>query len=235
MSESRRKVLAAGAAALPDLALGGLTAADEVCERPARERGPNSEYFPNVVLTTHEHRRVLFYDDLLAGGKTVGGKTVLIHCMSIANDAVYPVVSNLARVQPYLGERLGRDVFLYSLSVDPADTPEALADFAHAHGARPGWLFLAGDAADVDLLRGKLYAHNGPHRHGSKDCSVGLARYGNESIGLWGACPSKANPEWIARRLSWVAPAPQPAAPQPAAPQHAAPRRRGPHPHTYWS
>lgn len=230
MSESRRKVLAAGAAAIPQAALGAsglaLLAPEEPCVRPARERGKNSEYFPNVVLTAHDGRRVLFYDDLLAGGKTV-----LIHCMSIAHDAVYPVVGNLARVQPYLGHHLGRDVFLYSLSVDPDDTPEALRELAGRYGARPGWLFLTGEAADVELLRGKLFAHNGPHHdglhsHGGKDCSIGLARYGNESIGLWGACPTKSNPEWIARRLSWVVPG------RPLAAGH---RRRGPRPDTYRS
>jgi len=225
MSESRRKVLAAGAAAIPQAALDAtglaLLAPEEPCVRPARERGKNSEYFPNVVLTTHEQQRVLFYDDLLAGGKTV-----LIHCTSIAQDAVYPVVGNLARVQPYLGRRLGHDVFLYSLSVDPNDTPEALRELAARHGARPGWLFLTGEAADVELLRGRLFAHNGPHVHGAKDCSIGLARYGNESIGLWGACPAKSNPEWIARRLSWVIPGRQ------LAEGH---RRRGPRPDTYRS
>jgi protein SCO1/2 len=216
MSESRRKLL-------------GLTRFDgEACERPARVRGPNADYFPNVALTTHERRQSLFYDDLLAGGRTV-----LIHCTSIAQEAAYPVLGNLAAAQSHLGARLGRDVFFYSLAVDPADTPEALADLARRCGAGPGWLFLAGEAADVELLRGRLFAHNGPHPvgphgHGVKDCSVGLARYGNESIGLWGACPARANPLWIARRLSWVVP-------RGAEDAAAAPRRGGPHPHTYRS
>ena len=204
----RRKVIAAGAAAIPGLALSATgwtfpeAARDPACQRPAR--GPKADYFPNVVVTTHAGERALFYDDLLAE------KTVLINCMSVRGNDAYPVTENLARVQPYLGERLGRDVFMYSLSVDPEhDTPQVLSDFARRYDAGPGWLFLTGAPRDMEALRGKLFSHNpGLHRAGAKarDCSVGLARYGNEAIGLWGSVPAKADPEWIARRLSWVVP-----------------------------
>ncbi len=229
MSQSRRDLLVAGAAAVSaSLAARPLAAAE--CARPARSRGIHSDYFPNVVLTTHTNQRVLFYDDLLQGGKTV-----LIHCMSVGADNHYPVCDNLSKVQSFLGDHLGRTVFIYSLSVDPLrDTPAALHAFARRQGARPGWLFLTGASADVELLRRKLFAQNGPHEHGvepAKDCSVGLARYGNESIGLWGACPAKANPEWIARRLSWV----RPRQPPVAGLSTGAAKRRGPHPDTWRS
>ena len=203
----RRKVLAAGAAAIPELALAAAgwsfpdPARDPACERPAR--GPKGDYFPHVVVTTHLGERAIFYDDLLAQ------KIVLINCMSVRRDEVYPVTGNLAKVQPFLGERLGRDVFMYSLTVDPEhDTPRVLEDFARRHGARPGWLFLTGAPEDMEALRGRLFSHNPglPHGAGARDCSVGLARYGNEAIGLWGSVPCQADPQWIARRLSWVVP-----------------------------
>src|SRR5215212_6191681 len=138
MTDRRRMLLqlAAGATALPAVALG---ADDSSCECAPPRNGPYSDYFPNVVVHTHEGRRALFYNDLLRG------KTVLVNCMSIANDAAYPVTENLARVQRLLGERAGRDVFIYSITVDPVrETPRALAEFAEAHGAGPGWLFLTG-------------------------------------------------------------------------------------------
>ncbi|HEX6203133.1 MAG TPA: hypothetical protein VF100_09040 [Thermoanaerobaculia bacterium] len=59
-----------------------------------------------------------------------------------------------------------------------------------------------------------------------QDCSLGLLRYGNEAVGLWGSVPARTDPEWIVRRLAWVAPQPPP---------QGAPRRRGPHPDTYRS
>jgi len=212
MSESnRRNVLAGGAAKL----LEGAESLLAECQRPAR--GPNAGYFPNVVVVTHEKQQALFYDDLLRG------RTVMVHCFSIAHDAHYPVTANLAKVQDHLGDRLGRDVFLYSLTTDPEnDTPEALARFARRHGARRGWLFLTGRPDDMALLRQRFFDHGrGVHHDFVRDCSLGLLRYGNESVGLWGAVPTKSDPEWIARRLDWILPRETLAG---------APRRRGPVP-----
>lgn len=177
---------------------------------------PGPDYFPNVVVHAHDGSRALFQDDLLAG------RTVLIHCFSISTEPEYRSVERLARVQPYLGDRLGKEVFLYSLTVDPAnDTPRALREFARRSGVGPGWLLLTGEPADMELLRSRLFVS--PHRHDGpgEDCSMGLARYGNAAVGLWGSVPAQANPEWIARRLSWLQPREQPSGP---------PRRRGPGP-----
>lgn len=215
----RRKLLAAGAASLSQLMLGGsqalLADPDEACQRP--DRGPNADHFPNVVVTSHDKQQAMFYDDLLRG------RTVMVNCFSIAHDRHYPITANLAAVQDHLGDRLGRDIFMYSLTTDPAnDTPEALASFARHHGARRGWLFLTGRGEDMELLRGRLFVHGrGVQVDFTRDCSQGLVRYGNESIGLWGAVPSKSDPAWLARRLDWVTPKPPPPG---------APRRRGPVP-----
>ncbi|HWM91714.1 MAG TPA: SCO family protein [Thermoanaerobaculia bacterium] len=192
-------------------ALSGL-AFGESCTRPGG-------YFPNVVVHAHDGRRALFQDDLLAG------KTVLIHCLSIATEPVYRSAERLARVQPFLGDRLGRDVFFYSLTVDPErDTPRALKAFAKQVGVGPGWLLLTGAPADMELLRSLLFVS--PHHHAAgpgEDCSMGLARYGNVAVGLWGSVPAQANPEWIAKRLDWIQPRERLAGP---------PRRRGPGPIT---
>ena len=204
--------LAAGAAAFPSAGLGAPAQGAHVqhahdssdcgCARP--RNGPYAGYFPNVVVVTHEGRRALFYNDLLRG------KTVLVNCMSVANESVYPVTANLARVQRLLGERAGREVFMYSLTVDPErDSPRVLAEFADRHGVGPGWLFLTGTPDTIGLLRARLFADAGGHTHGhgpKRDCSLGLVRYGNEAIGLWGSVPAKTDPEWIVRRLSWVSP-----------------------------
>ena len=212
---NRRKVLtqlAAGVATIPAIALGAsdqephhLAHGDKSgkncdCMRPGG--GPYAEYFPNVVVHAHDGRKALFYHDLLRG------KTVLVNCMSLKNEAVYSATTNLVEVQRLLGERLGHDVFMYSLTVDPEnDTPHVLRAFAEKHGIRPGWLFLSGRTDDMQLLRSRLFAHDATHQHGAavvRDCSMGLVRYGNEAVGLWGSVPAKSEPEWIVKRLSWV-------------------------------
>jgi len=212
MMKDRREVIAAGAAALPGLALGVPAAED--CERPAR--GPDARRFPNHVVVTHEGFRALFYDDLIAG------KTVVLHCMSLATEPVYRTAESLARVQRLVADRLGRDLFFYSLTVDPErDTPRALQEYAARQGAGPGWLFLTGETAVMHELRDRLY-QGGAHVHdGQPGCSLALLRYGNAAVGLWGSVPARTDPKWIAERLSWVRAREMP---------QGSPRRRGPAP-----
>src|SRR5207249_3313085 len=127
--------------------------------------------------------------------------------------------------QDFLGDRLGRDVFMYSVTTDPRhDTPRALADFAEQHGARPGWLFLTGAATAIDTVRNRLFARMGGHDHATglaDDCSMALVRYGNEAAGIWGSVPCQVSPEGIAERISWVSSRDLPVGP---------PKRRGPAP-----
>jgi hypothetical protein len=175
------------------------------CIRP--QNGPKSGYFPNVVVTTHENRRALFYDDLLRG------KRVLINFMSTQGEPDTHITENLARVQAHLGDRLGRDIFMYSITTDPVhDRPAVLEAFAARHQVRPGWLLLTGEPSAIEMLRDRLFAGGTPHVHDSshEDCSLGMVRYGNEAVGLWGTAPASADPEWIARRISWVESRPAP-------------------------
>jgi protein SCO1 len=188
----------------------------EDCKRPSR--GPDAERIPNHVVVTHEGSRALFYDDLIAG------RTVVLHCMSIATEPTYRTVESLARMQRLLAGRLGRDLFFYSLTVDPGrDTPRALREFAARHGAGPGWLFLTGESAALLDLRQRLFAHGPGHVHGMEgaDCAMAMLRYGNAAVGLWGAVPARTDPAWIVQRLSWVESREHPVGP---------PRRRGPAP-----
>lgn len=171
------------------------------CGRPLK--GPNAGHFPNVVVVTHENRRALFYDDLLCG------KLVIVNFMSVKNDARWHVSENLAKVQLHLGGRLGQEVFIYSITVDPLhDTPQALGKFAERHGAQPGWSFLTGAPKSLETLRGRFFGGASGLVHGdgeAVDCCMRMLRYGNEAVGLWGSVPSSSTPEAIAMRVSWVA------------------------------
>lgn len=189
------------------------------CSQP--HDGPYSHYFPNVLVYTHEGQRALFYDDLLRG------KMVMINFMSVKNEALFPVSANLAAVQRLLRDRVGRDLFMYSITIDPEhDTSRVLKAFAEKHGAGPGWMFLTGEPAVIHSLRSRLFLSSDGHDHSPgpvQDCSLGLIRYGNEAVGLWGSVPAKTDPEFIAMRLSWI---------QPEQPATGPPRRKGPMPLT---
>lgn len=222
---NRREILAAlakgvgVAAALPEAAL-----AAGVPAPAAASCGPAGD-FPNVVVSTHEGRKALFYDDLLRG------KTAMINFMSIAGEAANPVTASLAEVQRRLGDRLGRDVFMISITLDPErDTARALRQLAERHGAGPGWLFLTGEPAAIRAIYERFFDHRAHHAHHGgagpvEDCALGMVRYGNAAAGLWGSAPARSNPAWLAARLEWVA------SPSAAArPASGPPRRRGPAP-----
>jgi protein SCO1/2 len=181
--------------------------------------GPKSEYFPNVLLITHENRKALFYDDLLRG------KTVLINFVSLRNEVSLRHMENFGKVQHHIGPRLGRDVFMYSITIDPLnDTPAKLESFAAGNPVQPGWLLLTGSPDAIRRVKNSLFAGESAHQHGSEadaDCSLSMIRYGNEAVGLWGTVPISSRPEWIAQRVSWVEVRPRPSGPF---------RRRGPAP-----
>jgi protein SCO1 len=182
-----------------ELAAAGTAAAEEAVPSP-RER-IRRLYFPNVVLRTQDDKPVRFYDDL------VKDKAVTINFFFAKCEEICPLVTaNLAKVQKLLGERVGRDLFMNSISLKPEeDTPAKLKAYAEMHGARPGWTFLTGAPADVELLRRSLGFTN-PSAKVDKDLNqhIGNVRYGNEPMMLWAACPGQASAEWIVESVSWV-------------------------------
>ena len=162
-----------------------------------------ARYFPNVPLVAHDGRRVRFYDDLLRD------KIVVLNLMYADCDGVCPTITaNLVKTQKLLLPRLKIDVFIYSLTVNPAvDTPARLKDYADMHGTGPNWLFLTGAADDMELLRRKLgFADLDPAVDKDKSFHSGVIRYGNEPLSLWAACPGNSTPEWMAREISGIIP-----------------------------
>ena len=207
---TRRHLLAFSAKAPLAGAMGTVWGVESSRQPSAAQRAParisgrekvRRRYLPNLPLITHEGRKVLFYDDL------VKGKIVTINFFYSHCEEICPLVTaNLAKVQKLLGARVGRDIFMYSITLKPEeDTPRVIKDFREAHGARPGWTFLTGTPADIELLRRKLgFTYPDPQIDKDKSQHIGNVRYGNEPQALWAACPGQANPEWIVESISWV-------------------------------
>jgi protein SCO1 len=157
--------------------------------------------FPNVTLTTHEGKKVKFYEDLLKD------KIVLINFMYVKCQGTCPgTTANLVKVQKLLGNRVGKDIFMYSITLKPEeDTPERLAAYARAYKVGPGWQFLTGDAKDVELLRQKLgFIDRDPVRDADKSNHIGMLRWGNEPHTLWAGCPGSLAPSKIIKEIGLV-------------------------------
>lgn len=145
-------------------------------------------YFPDPVLVDQSGRRVRFYSDLLKG------KIVVINMMYTVCTRICP--SNIARlreVQARLGQRSGRDVHLYSLTLRPElDSPPALAAYARQFDVGPGWSFLTGRLEDIDLVRRKLgFYDSDPVADADIANHTGALRLGNVDRERWLMMPNQ--------------------------------------------
>ena len=152
-------------------------------------------HFPNSELVTHQGKKVRFYDDLIKGRK------VVINFMYAKCEGIcVPVTANLVKVQKILKGRVGRDIFMYSITLKPEeDTPEVLNKYARTFHVGPGWLFLTGKPGDIEVLRRKLgFVYADPIEDADKSNHIGMLRFGNELFARWAACPGQAHADWIA-------------------------------------
>jgi len=139
-------------------------------------QSPAQQYFTDVELINQNGERMRFYSDLLKG------RVVIINSFfATCQGSCLPMNRNLEKVQAALGDHIGKDVFIISISVDPAmDTPANLKAYAAQLHARPGWYFLTGDKKNVDFALRKL----GQYVDDKQD-HLNIFIIGNERTGLW--------------------------------------------------
>jgi protein SCO1 len=198
---TRRKVLAGMGA----VALGGLLWQRFPAEADSQildtAEAPEHSYFPNVWVYTHEGERVRFYDDL------VRGKLVTVNMMYVDCSGACPTMtSNLRRVQELLGDRLGTDVFMYSITLQPAlDRPEHLKEYVRLQRLLPGWKFLTGEPQDIERLRyGLGFYDPDPEVDRNLATHTGMLRVGNDRNERWTMAPALAEPERIITTINHV-------------------------------
>jgi cytochrome oxidase Cu insertion factor (SCO1/SenC/PrrC family) len=129
--------------------LGSARAEAPAADPDARARG----YFTDTVLVTQDGKEVRFYSDVLKD------RIVVINFIFTRCPSACPLLTaKLTRIRDALGDRFGNEVQFVSISVDPAfDTPEELRRFADRNrAAHPGWTFLTGTKASVDLVVKRL-------------------------------------------------------------------------------
>ena len=156
-----------------------------------------ADYFPNVPLTTQDGTSVRLYDDLLKG-KAVAINVIYTSC----KDECPLETARLAQVQKLLGERMGKDIFFYSITIDPKrDKPEVLKAYAQKYGVGPGWLFLTGKEEDIRLATKKLGLSR-VRDSVRKDGHSASLMVGNEPGGLWMRNSAVDNPQFLATTIA---------------------------------
>jgi protein SCO1/2 len=131
---------------------------------------------PDIEVFDQNGRKLHFYTDLIKG------KTVVLNFIYTSCTATCPMMGrSFSRLQAELGDRLGKDVYLISISMDPeTDTPERLKAWGEQFGAKPGWILVTGEKASMDtLLR---FMRGDPARKGDHTAAVLI---GNYDKGMW--------------------------------------------------
>jgi protein SCO1/2 len=97
-------------------------------------------------LLTQDGEEVLFVSDV------IGDNIVVMDFVYTTCTTICPVLSAIfTQVQGKLGEQVGDDVVLVSMSVDPIrDTPQRLKAYSAKHRAGDSWLWLTGAKPVVD-------------------------------------------------------------------------------------
>jgi protein SCO1 len=164
--------------------------------QPAAQESPALKWFSDVELLDQDGRKVRFYTDMLKG------KTVVVNAFFTTCTSVCPPMNrNMEKMQEALGDRVGKDVFLVSISVDPAtDTPPRLKEYARRFHAKPGWVFLTGKKENVDWALYKV----GQYVE-SKDDHTTIIVIGNEATGLWKKALGMAKSEELLQIVRSVA------------------------------
>jgi protein SCO1 len=162
------------ATALTDAAPATTTPANTTAH--SEPRNGAAIYLANLPLIDQNGKPVDLYKDYIAG------RRIVLHSFFARCEGSCPVMmTTLQALQRQLGSRLGKDVQIVSITVDPGhDTPEVLADYARRVKAGPGWHFLSGSKAQVTVALRRIgqYA-DAPENH------MNLIIVGNDTNGDW--------------------------------------------------
>lgn len=150
---------------------------------------------PDVRVFDQNGRQLNFYKDLVAG-KVVAINFVFTTCTAICR----PLTATFRRVQQELGEEIGKNVWLISVSVDPTtDTPARLHEFAEKFKAGPGWSFVTGDASDINAILNAFGVGIT-----NKNDHTPMVLIGSEAKGVWTRAYGLSSPVEIAKLITEV-------------------------------
>jgi len=149
------------------------------CHAPATQAKKTEKpkmVIPDVKVLDQEGNALNFYTDLIKG-KTVAINFIFTNCTTICP----PLAATFARLQKEMGDKVGKDVHLISISVDPVtDTPERLKAWGAKFKAGPGWTFVTGEKQEMDKLLNALGAAVSKREDHTPALIIG-----NDSKGVW--------------------------------------------------
>ena len=149
MSRFTRRQLFGALAMFPaGLALAGKVASATEFQKPSTKSAIGAR-LPDVDVITQDGKKVRFYDDLIKD------RIVMINFFYAECEKLCPpMTANLLKVKKLLGDRVGKDMFMYSLTLKPQqDSPAVLEHYSQMYDVGPGWQFLTGTPEVMETLR----------------------------------------------------------------------------------
>jgi protein SCO1/2 len=138
----------------------------------------------------------------------LGDKIVAVNFIFTSCTTVCPAQSLIfAKLQTLVGKRLGKDMELVSVSIDPlTDSPARLKRYAEKQGAKPGWRWITGGKPNIDRIVAGFDALAGDFADHPAVIFVGDPRSGQ-----WTRFNGFPQPQRLAQRMRELAAARQPA------------------------
>ena len=161
------------------------------------------DYFPNSTLITQDGDEVKFFDDVIKD------KVVAINFIYTTCDDSCPLeTARMKDVKSILGDRVGKDIHFYSISIDPEfDSPAVLKAYKKKFNIGDDWTFLTGNQKDITNLRKKLGLYIDEINTDPADLedhNLNLI-IGNQSTGRWMKRTPFENPHILASHLGdWL-------------------------------
>jgi cytochrome oxidase Cu insertion factor (SCO1/SenC/PrrC family) len=153
------------------------------------------EYFTDTVLVSHTGEKLKFYSDILAG------RTVVLSFMFTACEDACPLINaTLQRVQERLKDRMGKDILLVSITVDPkVDTVAVMADYRKQFKAGSGWIYVTGTEKNIETVGNKM------GQVFEKEAHLTALLVGNTKTGRWRKIPANLSDTVIAAQVKDIA------------------------------
>ena len=152
---------------------------------------------PDLLLRDHEGRKVRFYSDLIKD-KVVVLSFFYTSCIYVCTTQG----KTFSTLQSLLGDRLGKSVFLISVTTDPAkDTPAQLKAWGKRYDVQPGWTLVTGDVSEMNKL---LLPFTGNPAGGGMHLPT--TYIGNAKTGVWTSAAGVFGAEDVLHALNNLAP-----------------------------
>lgn len=160
--------------------------------KPTPDQEVDGLSIPDVQVKDQFGKDVSFYSDLVKG-KVVAMNFVFTTCTTICP----PMGANFGKLQKILGDKMGKDFHLISVSVDPVtDTPERMHAWGAKFGTDKGWTLVTGDKDKVTTLLKSLEVFNADITEHSP-----VVLIGNDTTGKWTRAYGLAPPNKLAELL----------------------------------